>query len=243
MILAVDVGNSSVKLGLIGESSVVKSLTLKKVDKESLLVFIDGVPIQASGIASVVPAQTAHLNEILSAMSASPPLIVSPALSLPFEMGYETPETLGTDRLAAAVGGRALFPDHRSIVVIDIGTAVTFDVISDDVFLGGIIAPGPDLMRKALAQQTAQLPEVDLEFPSSIIGRTTTECLQSGIMGGFIASINGLLDTVSAELPDDPAIVLTGGWAASLKDRLKKSVVIEPHLVLYGIRDLVRING
>lgn len=242
MILAVDIGNSSVKIGLIGSSTIVKSHTFKELEGDDLKQFVSGYEIVSSGIASVVPERTPRILNLLSGISGNPPLIVGPDLKLPFDMGYLSPETLGADRLAAAVAGRTLFPDDRCIVIIDAGTAVTFDVISDGVFLGGSIGPGPDLIRKALARETAQLPEINPILPPSIIGRTTEECLQSGVMGGFLESAKGLLKRISAELSEKPRVLLTGGWASFLEGRLGITAVVEPHLVLYGIRDLLRIN-
>lgn len=242
MILAIDIGNSSIKMGLIDSFTIVKTYTSKELNEDDLKDFINGYEVTAAGLASVVPDQTPLIQKWLSKISDGPLLVVNPDLKLPFDMGYLSPETLGADRLAVAAAGQTLFPDDRCIVIIDTGTAITFDVISDNCFLGGTIGPGPDLTRKALTHGTAQLPEIKPILPSFAIGRTTQECLQSGIMRGFVESTKGLLNAISAELPAEPRVILTGGWSSLLESHMDQPVVVEPHLVLYGIRNLLQIN-
>lgn len=197
-------------------------------------------------MASVVPAVTERLAEAVRAETLRPSLAVGHTLTLPFAMGYETPETLGADRLAAAAGALALYREAqpgRPLVVVDVGTAVTVEVVSaDDVFLGGVIGAGPELARRALADGTAQLPDVAPELPRRAIGRSTREAIQSGLLFPFLDGARGLLARIAGELGAEPFVVATGGWGALLAEHVLAIDHAEPHLVLHGVRALLDLN-
>jgi type III pantothenate kinase len=173
--------------------------------------------------------------------------VITPDAPLPFTLGYDTPDTLGTDRLAAAAAGWVRYgrargdgPDARSVLVVDVGTAVTYEVVDrDGVYRGGAIGPGPRLVRRALQSGTAQLPGVPLAFPPSATGRSTPAALQSGIMWGVVDSIRGMTGRLAGALPDCPVVVLTGGWSDRLGPHLDVVDHVAPHLVLEGVRLLV----
>ena len=132
---------------------------------------------------------------------------------------------------------------YRSVVALDAGTAVTYDVVDrTGVFLGGAIGPGPQLLREALAHGTAQLPPVPLEEPDTAIARTTQEAIQAGIMYAFIDSVGGILDRIRESLDDYPFVVATGGWSPFLKSTYIDIDRVDPHLVLCGIGVLMRLN-
>ncbi len=193
------------------------------------------MPLVAERVAEAVRAETLHV-----------PLVLGPSLALPFEMGYRTPETLGADRLAAAAGAwhlyRARAPD-RPLAVVDAGTAVTVEVVSaDGVFLGGAIGAGPDLVRRALARGTAQLPEATPTVPRRAVGRSTEEALDAGIMLPFLDGVRGFLARVTDELGAEPLVVATGGWGRLLAEHLRAVDHAEPHLVLHGVRALLDLN-
>lgn len=204
-------------------------------------------PFSRVGVASVVPALARRVPEAVRAWCDASPLMVRPTLRLPFTLGYDTPVTLGTDRLALAVGawdryGKAA-PTARSVIAIDAGTALTYEVITaDGTYLGGAIAPGPRIMADALHQGTAQLPDVPLTPPASPVGRSTEAALQSGILFGFVDGVTGMLDRLRATLDTPLVIVVTGGWAKLLCEHVPAIDDADPHLVLRGIQTLMVLN-
>jgi type III pantothenate kinase len=162
-------------------------------------------------------------------------------MPLPFELAYKTPDTLGTDRLAAAAAGWAQYgrvaAPPQSVIVVDAGTAVTYEVVHrDGIYQGGVISAGPALTRRALTNGTAQLPDVSLALPDDPVGRSTHSALQSGIMWGLVDGVQGMVDRLAGTLPDVPRIILTGGWGSLLADHLDRVDAYAPHLVLEGIR-------
>ncbi len=253
MTLTLDIGNTAVKGGLFDGPALVRTFRLASDAAASVPAYrhalrhhLDGAEIERVGIASVVPVVAERLVEAARAETLRLPLVVSPRLALPFEMGYETPETLGTDRIAAAAGAWTRYhgdaPD-RPLVVVDAGTAVTLEVVSaDGVFLGGTIGAGPDLVRRALARGTAQLPEIDAVVPRRAVGRSTSEALQAGLMLSFLDGVRGLLARVTAELRADPLVVATGGWSGLLAEHTEAIDHVEPDLVLHGVRALLELN-
>jgi type III pantothenate kinase len=252
MLLTLDVGNSALKGGYFDGDELVDvfSVSVGTVDadedpvgawREALASPLRNAAIEHVGLTSVVPATTDAVTEALAGVTDAPLTRVRPTMPLPFELAYETPDTLGTDRLAAAVAGwvrfgRAASPP-RSVLVVDAGTAVTCEVVHrDGVYQGGTIGAGPALTRTALQAGTAQLPAVPLALPDAPVGRSTQTALQSGIMWGLVDGVRGMTDRLAATLPDAPRIVLTGGWGALLTDHLDRADAHDPHLVLRGIR-------
>ena len=253
MHLALDIGNTAVKGGLFDGAALCRTFRLATDPVASVPAYrhalrhhLDGAEIDRVGIASVVPAVTGLVAEAARAETMRLPLVVSAGLALPFAMGYETPETLGTDRIAAAAGAWTRYHDaapDRPLVVVDAGTAVTIEVVSaDGVFLGGTIGAGPDLVRRALARGTAQLPEIDAVVPKRVVGRSTREALQSGLMWPFLDGVRGLLARTAAELGGAPLVVATGGWGGLLAAHVETVDHVEPDLVLEGVRALLALN-
>ena len=251
MFLALDVGNSAVKGALFEEAepASVFSVPMDEVGADgetaaaawarALAPHLRGTAVERVGMAAVVPATADAVAEALSFYTEAPVTRIGPDRPLPFRLAYETPDTLGADRLAAAAAGWVHFgaPGPHSVLVVDAGTAVTCEVICrDGVYQGGTIAAGPALVRRALRAGTAQLPDVPLALPDDPVGRSTQTALQSGIMWGLIDAVRGLTDRLAATLPDVPVLVLTGGWGALLADHLDGVGAHRPHLVLDGVR-------
>ena len=254
MDLALDAGNSGLKGAFFEGDRLVHSFRTGYAQDgadgwlATLRPHVGGRRVERVGIASVVPAVTAALRDVLPALSGPAPFVVHHALRLPFRLAYRTPETLGTDRLAAAaaaVAGYGRAPDGtaRAVVALDAGTAVTLEVIdAGGVYRGGVIAAGPDLVRDALAGGTAQLPPVPLDLPPSVIGGTTREALQAGILFTFLEGVRGLLARTEAALGTPPVVVATGGWGPFLAEHLEEVSAVDPHLVLRGVHVLMRLN-
>lgn len=247
MHLAFDIGNSAVKGGAFLGGRIQRTFRTAR-DAEAISAAIDKAvdrrTVAWAGIASVVPDSTRLVIQLLDERGI-PGVVIRHDMRLPFRLDYGTPETLGSDRLAAAAAAWLLFgaERRRSVIALDAGTAVTCEVVDRyGVYLGGTIAPGPVLMQRALNRETAQLPEVPLELPVSAVGRSTVEAIQAGAMYGFVESVGGLLRRIGEEIGDEPYVVATGGWGTLLHDRIDAIDSIEPHLVLEGVRRIVEMN-
>ena len=245
MFLALDLGNSETKVGLHDGTGWVRTArTATEADEAAawLRALADGAPVDAAGLASVVPARTGAWAEAVRAAFGVETGGVRAAMPLPFRLAYETPETLGADRLAAAAAAWLRFgrDEHgrvRPIVALDAGTAVTTEVVTaEGVYLGGAIAPGAPLLRRALAERTAQLPAVDWPDALAAIGASTRTAMQAGLGVLFLDGARGLLARTADELGARPFVVATGGWAGWLAEHLDGIDAVEPHLVLDGVR-------
>lgn len=257
MLLTLDIGNSAVKGGLFDGSELVEVFSLDSPAENSsrppteywkaaLESALHDATIDRVGLVSVVPQRTQAISTALAALTTAPITTVRPDLSLPFTLAYDTPDTLGNDRLAAAAAGWVQYgaPEPRSVIVVDAGTAVNYEVIHrDGIYKGGAIGAGPLLVRQALQGGTAQLPSVPLTLPDSPVGRSTQTALQSGIMWSLVDSVQGTITRLAQSLPDAPTVVLTGGWSPLLANHLARVDHRAPHLVLQGVRLLLERNG
>ncbi|MEO1077006.1 MAG: type III pantothenate kinase, partial [Bacteroidota bacterium] len=261
--LALDLGNSSAKVGLFGAGALpeadpvctfsLKSLSAAKLETALSRVDVSPDAIDAAGLCSVVPKQTVRATEAVEAVCGVTPVAVRADVPLPIGMAYETPHTLGADRIAAAAAAHVLYGRDdaglaRPTLVIDAGTAVTVEVVdAAGTYLGGAILPGLRLQRSALARGTAQLPTVPPVAPPSAIGTSTTTALQAGIVLGLIGALDGLLARATDELDREqrtgdlvatgvPVVIATGGSAPLLMRHLDRIDVLAPHLVLQGVR-------
>jgi len=212
------------------------------------------------GFASVVPAAAEPFRAALRASwGVEDAFAVRPNAEdarRPFALGYRTPATLGADRLAAAAAAWTRYGKDgdaaRSVVALDAGTALTYEVVRADatgagVYEGGAIAPGPVLLRQALAGGTAQLPSsvsLDDALPAPPVGASTRDALQSGLLYGLLDSADGMIRRLAATLPDAPVVVATGGWSAFLREHLPDGRLArrDPHLVLRGVHALMRLG-
>lgn len=244
MFLALDIGNTLVKAGLHDGAAWVRTARVPTgaAAGEALTRLAEGVDVEAAGLASVVPHRTAAWAEAVQGALGVSPRSVDAARPLPFRLAYETPETLGADRLAAAAAAWLRFglnagDPPRPVVALDAGTAVTTEVISaEGVYLGGAIAPGAPLLHRALAEQTAQLPAVDWPDTLDPIGASTVSAIRAGLGVLFLDGVRGLLDRTAGALEAPPFVVATGGWAVWLSEHLDGIDAVEHHLVLEGVR-------
>lgn len=256
MLLTLDIGNSAVKGGLFEKTNLVHVFSLDPPAgrssiaadahwRETLNSALRDVSLDRVGLVSVVPQRTQAVTAALDDLTEAPVTSIRPEMSLPFTLGYQTPDTLGADRLAVAAAGWLEYgqAEPRSVIVVDAGTAVNYEVIHrDGRYQGGAIGSGPHLLRRALQSGTAQLPSVPLTLPDAPVGQSTQTALQSGIMWGFIDSVQGMIDRLAHSLPDTPALVVTGGWNALLAEHLDRVDHQAPHLVLQGVRLLLHEN-
>ncbi|MDX1430047.1 MAG: type III pantothenate kinase [Rhodothermales bacterium] len=249
MICAVDVGNSSLKGGLFEKGRLEETFRISleeghHVAVSSLLDKVRSSGTSYLGVSSVVPTVSDAISNAAAPVASVSVFVLSHRAKLPFSISYETLDTLGVDRIAAAAGAWKVFGgnEHRPIIVVDAGTAVTADVVADGALLGGMIFPGPELQRRAVRSGTAQLPVVDLEWPRRAIARGTREAIATGIMLSFVEGVRGILVRIIDELSRQPHIVSTGGWGRLLADKISLIEMNDGDLVLRGLAAIMEIN-
>ena len=253
-LLAIDIGNSHTVLGifreeiLIGEwrVSTFPILSMKALEVHIKLfcceVGIRPGEIDGAGIASVVPDSTHVFRKVLQRKFSIKPLVITRKNVTGLGIRYGKGDTLGADRICNAVAAYARY--GGPVVVIDFGTATTYDVVlRNGTYVGGIIFPGIETLANALHHFTAQLPVPPLIFPKSITGTGTTECLQSGIMYGTTDAMEGLLRRLKKVIHGRAKIVATGGFAGLLAPHIPSIDRVDHALVLEGIRLIQRKAG
>lgn len=236
--LLIDVGNGRTKLGLSDESKILDTFTVSTSSIiENAKFALRILPWQTDSLkvilSSVVPEASISLIELFGSQL----LELKHNIALGIGIDYPQPERIGADRLANAVALSHLYGAPG--IVIDFGTAVTFDILRDDHFyIGGVIAPGLRLMTDYLHERTALLPHVDLKEPEHAIGQSTEEAILSGAAIGYRGMITGILEAIRKELgnPKDLTIVSTGGDAAWIVSGLKQNHEVNQDLTLQGLR-------
>jgi len=241
--LLIDNSNTRTKLRLADVGGLQEwkhTIPTRDITPEVLATILADVEFNHATLCSVVPAKAAVLREYLS--PRCPLHEVSCRSKLSIGIDYPTPEQIGADRLANAVAAHARF--GAPAVVIDFGTAVTFDVIgAPGAYLGGVIAPGLATMTDILAQRTALLPQIDLEEPESTIGKSTIHAMQVGAVLGYRGMIREILKGIRQELPADPTVVATGGDATLIARGLPEITHLEPDLTMEGIWRIATANS
>lgn len=236
MNLCIDIGNSAIKYGWFKE----KELVLQDKGKDALLS--SNPKMVTHAILSSVTQDSAISNWLQT--HQIPFISLSPKLRLPFTLAYETPETLGSDRIAASAGMSQIFP-HQNILVITAGSCVTYNFVSKhSEFLGGAITPGLRMRLEAMNKFTAKLPKVKLnkEIEIPFIGRNTESSMLSGAANGLAAEIDGMINGYLNRY-EELNTVICGGDAAFLAARLKNNIFVSPSLVLDGLNYILRTNA
>ena len=187
-------------------------------------------------ISSVVPSLTAVFMELSRNHLDLEPLVVTADTDTGLKIQYDTPRTVGADRICNAVAGYILH--GVPLIVVDFGTATTFDVVSQSGdYVGGVIALGLMSASSELNRLAAKLPRVDLHFPDNVVGRTTEESMQSGIMYGTVSLVDGMVDRIIGEMGwDEVRIIATGGMAPMVIEKSKRIEIVEPFLTLEGMK-------
>jgi type III pantothenate kinase len=252
MLLAVDVGNSNITIGSFRNGSLVavrRAATPRAATADEVELLVEGLlrlddaafaDVSAVVAASVVPAVSMALEAVTSRRER--PLLLAGAGTVPLPIRVDRPGDVGPDRLVNALAASRLH--GAPAVVVDLGTATTFDCVAHDgAFVGGLIAPGVELGLAALASGTARLPRVELRTPERAIGRDTAAAIQSGTVLGHVAMIQGLLGRARRELadagdvaPQDVHVILTGGLSqAPFAGSIEGVGAIDPDLTLNGL--------
>jgi type III pantothenate kinase len=249
MLLAIDVGNTETVLGLFDQGGTLLAhwrlsstvhrtadecrIMLRMWAVEKGLSFSD---IGGAVISSVVPTLTGIFVDMVKKAFSVEPLIITWESDSGLSIQIESPSTLGADRICNAVAGMARF--GGPLVVVDFGTATTFDVVSETgAYLGGAIVLGLKTAALELHRVAAMLPKVDLVFPPSVIEKNTETCMQSGIMWGTVAMVDGMIDKIMDEAGwKSVRVVGTGGLAAMIQEKSKRIECVDPFLTLEGMR-------
>ncbi len=253
MLLAFDIGNTTVAVGMFGEEKLVKSWKIKtdrdKTADEYGVVLLNlfqasKIPLkkaEAAIISSVVPPLTPVIQDVCRGFFGLEALVVGPGLKTGMPILYESPLEVGADRIAAAVGAFEKY--GGPVIVLDFGTATTFDAVSaKGEYLGGAIAPGIQISAEALYLKTARLPRIEIRKPKRAIGRTTVSSMQSGLYFGYIGLVTNIIDEIRKDLGQNVKVIATGGFGGQITSELPAVEAYEPDLVLEGLRIIFERN-
>ncbi|NIM91217.1 MAG: type III pantothenate kinase [Candidatus Aminicenantes bacterium] len=253
MLLAVDIGNTNTALGIFLEKKLIEDWKIRTErertsDEYALTLLsllnssgIETAEIKSAIISSVVPPLTPVFQNLCQKLFKLKPLVVGPGLKTGMSILYDNPLEVGADRVVVAV---AAFEKYGGpCVVVDFGTATTFDAISSQgEYLGGAIAPGIQISAEALFLKTAKLPRIEIRKPKKAIGRSTVASMQSGLFFGYVGLISNIIRKIKAELGRKAKVISTGGFAAQISPEIKSIDVHEPHLTLEGLRIIQERN-
>lgn len=249
MLLAVDIGNTEINLGLFGGEDLERSWRIttrpdRTPDEWAVLLRalfdeggLDITLVSGSVVCSVVPMTTDAMAEGLLSATGTAPVIVSPESPLPVKLDVDDPLSVGADRVVNTLAASRLF--GLDTIVVDFGTATTLDcVTAEGTFLGGIIAPGLLTSAENLFRRAAKLSATELTPPARAIGRRTEECLKAGLLFGTADAVDGMVRRIKAEWPTDrvPKVVATGGLAALIAKFSAEVEEVHPDLTLRGLR-------
>jgi type III pantothenate kinase len=240
MLLAVDVGNTLIKTAVFEQNTILEVFVFHKENflKELKFILKNFPKIDKIVVASVGDVEKSDFSAVENLAKIT---FITKESTFPFLNLYETPNTLGTDRMVLAAGAVLKFPNQCRLV-IDAGTCITYDYIDEnDNYLGGAISPGIRLRYESLHQFTAKLPLLSKSYPENVIGNSTNESIHSGVINGLVNEIDGFIDyyrTLNANF----IIILTGGDADFLAIRLKNTIFANPNFLLEGLNQTFQYN-
>jgi len=253
MLLAVDVGNTQTHLGMFRDEELVEHwrfATVRESTADELasvlvgLLHLRGLTVEdvsAAIVSSVVPQLVHEYQGVGERYLGGNLTVVGPSLRSGIPIRTERPHEVGADRLVNSV---AAYERIRSAcIVVDFGTAITYDVVSaDGELLGAIISPGIEISLEALSERVARLPRVELEAPPELIGRNTETSIQSGVIYGFAGQVDGIVGRLRAELGVEARVIATGGLATSIAPFCEEIDEVDDLLTLTGLRLLWERN-
>jgi len=253
MLLCIDIGNTNITFGLyegdkLGPRWRIRTIHEKMPDEYGVLLdqmFLHRGyrPEQVTGamIASVVPPLRPIFEQVCQEYVGQKPLVLDVGVKTGVRIRYENPWEVGADRVADAAAVQALY--SMPACVVDFGTATTFDAVSaEGDYLGGAITPGIGIAAQALFERTAKLHRVELTRPPSVIGRTTTHSIQSGLLFGYVGLVEGMVARFKAELGPETQVIATGGLAEIIARETDVIDVVDPWLTLHGLQIIYQLN-
>lgn len=253
MLLAFDVGNTHAVFGLFRDRQLVNSWRVESdrqrtVDEYALQLLsllsnagVDRKSVTSIIISCVVPQLTRVFTKLSSKYFEIAPAVVGPDIKLGIDLDVDDPKGVGADRIVNAIAARELY--GAPSIVIDLGTATTFDLVGEDGrYKGGAIAPGLLISAQALFDRAAMLPDIELKRPDAVIGRNTRDSMLSGIVYGYVGLVDGMVERLSRELTKQPAVVATGGLSRVISDQSTRIQKLVPELTLEGLRIIAELN-
>jgi type III pantothenate kinase len=253
MLLAIDIGNTNVTFGVFDGETIkttwrVSTAIHRTSDEYANLMLslmerqgITAKQIKDVVICSVVPPLLIIFDEVCKRYLKKTPLIVEAGVKTGIRIDMDNPREVGPDRIVNAVAAHQLY--GGPVIVIDMGTATTLDVVSKDgSYIGGAIAPGIIISTEALFTRTAVLPRIELALPKKAIGRNTIAAMQSGIVFGYIGLIEGIVGRIQAELDEPAKVVAAGGLATLIVDASNIINLVNADLTLIGLRMIWELN-
>ena len=249
MILVIDIGNTNIVLGVYEEDKLLHNWRLSTsrqstTDEYGVMIYnlftmtkLSVKDIEGVILSSVVPPIMHTMEMLCKKYLNKAPLIVGPGVKTGLNIRIENPREVGADRIVNAVAAIELYGGLKPLVVVDFGTATTFDVI--DVkgnYIGGAIVPGIGISTEALYQRAAKLPRIELTKPKSVIGRNTVHSMQAGIIFGYAGQVDGIVDRITNELGAEPTVIATGGMAELIASESRTIDTTNPLLTLEGLR-------
>jgi len=242
MLLAVDVGNTETVFGLyegpeLGERWRIATEAQRTGDELGALLsdFLDLSSLDGICLSSSVPRLVREYEHMAERWAKAPLLVLGPGVATGIAIHYDDPRELGSDRLANAVAARERF--GAPVIVVDFGTSTNFDIVGPDGdFVGGVLAPGIETSMEALFRRAARLVKVDYVEPPHVIGKTTEQALQSGLVYGFAGQVDGIVGAIRRELGAEAKVVATGGLAELIAPHSRTVSEVEPFLTLDGLR-------
>lgn len=255
MLLTIDIGNSTISVGLFGADKTLHFLarldtdTRKTADQISVdlmnLFALYGhklTEVQDAILCSVVPPLNFMMQKALARLLRKPPMVVGPGVKTGLNIRTEIQSQLGADIVANAVSALEKYP--APIVTIDMGTATTIGVISEGrSYEGGLLLPGVNISLEALSRRAAQLPDISLQHPKSLIGKNTVDCMRSGIVYGTAGMLDGIVDRIREQFPDKQVtVVATGGNAPVIVKYCRNDIVYDKYLLMEGLWTIYQKN-
>ncbi len=255
MLLAIDVGNSNTSVGLFDKSGRLQFLasldtdSRKTADQISIdlmnvftLYHFKYTDVTGAILCSVVPPLNFMMEKALTRLLGKPPMVVGPGVKTGLNIRLTVQTQVGADIVADAVAALEKF--QPPIITIDMGTATTIGVISEGrTYEGGLLLPGVNVSLEALSHRAAQLPDISLQHPKSLIGKNTEDCMRSGIVYGTAGMLDGIIDRIRDEFPDqEVSVVATGGNAPVIVRYCRNPIVYDKYLLMEGLWTIYQKN-
>lgn len=238
MNLIVDIGNTLAKVAIVEHDKIIHFQSYSNLTLKDIEIAVVKHAVQKSIISVVGNIDNEILNYLTSNFST---IILDQNTKIPLKNKYSTPKTLGYDRIAVAVGANYLYP-NRDILIIDAGTAITYELVaSDGAYLGGAISPGISLRFRSLNNHTAKLPLLEKVEIFPVIGQNTNDCIYSGVLNGVISEIDGYIEKIKTNFPEI-YVLLTGGDSNFFANKLKNSIFVNQNLMIVGLNRILEFN-